>query len=247
VAPQIWAILLLLLGSLILVVALLLLRRRSAPEMRPLAAFRDLPGQVARAAETGGAVHVALGLGGLASEDAMTSVAAWDVIDSLADDAVAYRVPIVISVGDPTLIPLAQDALRRAFEERGAPELYNPAWVRFIAPSQFAYAGGAATIAADETVTANVMAGAFGSEATLIADAAARRGLPQSAAAVNSDALGALYPATARLAIGEELFAAGAEITREPRHVAGLIAQDVLRVVVAAAIVVIALLALVGG
>jgi hypothetical protein len=239
--------LLVLVGGLTLVAALLFLRRRPAPQLRPLPAFRDLRQQVARAAETGGAVHVALGLGGLASEDAMTSIAAWDVIDSIADDAVAYRVPIVASVGDPTLIPLAQDALRRAFEQRGAPELYSPAWVRFIAPSQFAYAGGAATLAADETVTTNVMAGAFGAEVSLIADAAARRDLPQLAAAVSPDALGALYAATERLALGEELFAAGAHITGEPRHVAGLITQDVLRALLAVVIVVIALLTLMGG
>jgi hypothetical protein len=88
------------------------------------------------------------------------------------------------------------------------------------------------------------MIGAFGSEVSLITDAGARRDLPQLAAAAASDALGALYPATDRLAVGEELYAAGAQMTEKRRYTISLQAQDILRLVLAAFIVMTAALAL---
>jgi len=247
--PRLWTILLLLLSIVVLLIVQLVLRRRKgpAPEIRPLAAFQDLRDELAQAAESGRAIHVALGSGGLTGEDAGVSLAALRVVDGLVDNAVSYRVPLIVSVGDPTLLPLAQDALRRAYERRGLAELYNPGWVRFVAPSPLAYAAGAAIITADPAVATNIVAGSFGAEATLLADAGIRRELAQVAAVTTPGAAGALYAATDRLAVGEELFAAGALISSERRYLAGLFTQDVLRVVLVVAILVSAVVALVSG
>jgi len=226
------AILLLLLSSLVLT-ALLILRSKKGPlpSMRPLPAFQDLRAQAGYAAESGGAIHIALGSGGLSGEDAITSLAGIQAVEALADAAVSYNAPPVITVGDPTLLPLAQDTLRRAYERNGLAELYDPGKVRFVAPSPVAYAAGAADVVTAENITASVMAGAFGAEASLIADAGARRNLPQFAAAAAPRAIGALYPAVDRLAVGEELYAAGAYMTGERRGLVSLVAQDVLRVI----------------
>ena len=183
------------------------------------------------AAESGGALHIALGSGGLNGEDAVTSLAGLQVVEALADAAVSYPAPPIVTVGDSTLLPLAQDILRRAYERHGSPELYDPGSVRFIAPSPTAYAAGAAHVVAAENVTANTMNGAFGAEVSLIANAGTRRGLAQLAAAANPTALGALYPVIDRLAIGEELYAAGAQIARERRYTASLLVQDILRII----------------
>ena len=226
------AILLLLLSSLVLT-ALLILRSKKGPlpSVRPLPAFQDLRAQAGYAAESGGAIHIALGSGGLSGEDAITSLAGIQAVEALADAAVSYNAPPVITVGDPTLLPLAQDTLRRAYERNGLAELYDPDKVRFVAPSPVAYAAGAADVVTAENITASVMAGAFGAEASLIADAGARRNLPQFAAAAAPRAIGALYPAVDRLAVGEELYAAGAYMTGERRGLVSLVAQDVLRVI----------------
>ena len=242
------AVLLLALSGLILV-ALLVLRGRSGPrpEMRSLPAFRDLSAQVGHAAESGGTIHIALGNGGLNGEDAATSLAGLQIVAALAESAVSYRTPPVITVGDPTLLPLAQDVLRRAYERHGLAELYDPGRVRFIAPSPVAYAAGAAHVVASEPCLASVMGGAFGPEVSLITDAGARCDLPQLAAAADPRALGALYPATDRLAIGEELYAAGAQLTGERRYLVGLVAEDVLRLLLVLAILGAAGLAFLSG
>ena len=242
------AILLLALSGLVLI-ALLILRgkRGPRPTMRPLPAFQDLRDEIGRAAERGGTIHIALGSGGLNGEDAVTSLAGLQVVEGLADAAVSYSVPPIITVGDPTLLPLAQDILRRAYERHGVAEWYDPGRVRFVAPSPVAYAAGAANVVAAEGVTASITAGAFRAEVSLITDAGARRDLPQLAAAAAPRAIGALYPTTARLAVGEELYAAGAQITGERRYLVGLVAQDILRVVLVLVILGAAALAFAGG
>lgn len=240
----VWAISLLLLSGLVLVVLLILRGRKGTlPAARQLSAFQDLPGEIGYAAEGGGTIHMALGSGGLAGENAITSLAALQALDALADIAVLYNAPPIITVGDATLLPLAQDVMRRAYERHGLSKRYDPALVRFVAPSPVAYAAGAANVAAAEGVTTNVMMGAFGSEVSLIADTGARRDLVQPAAVAAPDAIGALYPATERLAVGEELYTAGAQLSRERRYLASLIAQDVFRIILALIILVAAMLA----
>jgi hypothetical protein len=222
-----------------------LLDRSSRVRIRPLASFQDLRSETGRAAEGGGTIHIAIGNGGLIGENAVTSLAALEVVEELADTAVLYNAPPIITVGDPTLLPLAQDILRRAYERHGLVKRYNPDQVRFVAPSPLAYAAGAASIVMTEDVMSNALIGAFGPEVSLITDAGTRRALPQLAAAAAPGALGALYPATDRLAAGEELYAAGAQMTEKRRYTISLQAQDILRLVLAGFIAMIAALALV--
>jgi hypothetical protein len=245
---QAGAVLLLALSGLVLM-TLLILRGREGwrPSIRPLPTFQDLREETGRAAESGGAIHIALGSGRVYGGDAVTSLASLQVVEALVDAAVSYKAPPTITVGDPTLLPLAQDILRRAHERHGIAEQYNPGRVRFVAPSPMAYAAGAADLVADKRVTASVTVGAFGAEVSLISDAGARRDLPQFAAVDSPSAIGALYPATGRLAVGEELYAAGAQMTGEWRYLASLVAQDILRVILVLVILGAAVVALVSG
>jgi hypothetical protein len=221
-----------------------LLGKSSRVKIRPLTSFQDLRDETGRAAEGGGTIHIAIGNGGLIGEDAVTSMAALEVVEELADTAVLYNAPPIITVGDPTLLPIAQDVLRRAYERHGLVKRYNPDQVRFVAPSPVAYAAGTANIVATENVMSNAMIGAFGAEVSLIADAGTRRDLPQLAAAAAPDAVGALYPATDRLAVGEELYAAGAQMTDKRRYTISLQAQDILRLLLAGFILMTVILAL---
>jgi hypothetical protein len=200
-----------------------------------------------RATESGRPVHLALGSGALGGPDTITSLAGFQVLEGLVDAAASYDVPPVITVGDPTLLLLAQDLLRRAYERRQISELYDPGQVRFVAPTSLAYAAGAFPAGVPEDVTATVAVGAFGSEASLIADASNRRRTPQLTAVDDAEAIGALYPAVDRLAVGEELYALGAQVTEEEKYEASLMAEDVLRIVLALAILLAAAWALIAG
>jgi hypothetical protein len=246
--PGTGAALLLLLGALLLVAVTILRRRREMTlRVREIPAFRDLRRESWRAAESGKPIHFALGSGMLGGGDTITSLAGLQTLEGLVDAAVSYDVPPIITVGDPTLLPIAQDVLRRAYERRQISELYDPSQVRFVAPSSFAYAAGAIPAGAPEDVTATLTVGSFGSEVSLIAEGSVRRRILHLAAVDSPHAIGALYPATDRLAVGEELYASGIQLTDEKRLVTSLMVQDLLRLVLALVILGAAVLALIGG
>ncbi len=212
------------------------------PYVRPLPAFDQLPSELGQAAESGASLHVALGTGGVGGERTLTSLAGLQVLEGIADAAVAYGTLPVVTVGDPTLLPLAQDVLRCACIRAGVPERYDPTVVRFVAFSPSAYALGARDVVGHERVAGNVLAGSFGEEVVLLAHGGEGQGLFQTAAADRPRALSALYPTDTLLAAGEELYAGGARLTGLPRYLASLSVQDGLRFLV----VLIILLAIVG-
>ncbi len=245
---EVEAIVLLLLSGLVLMILLILRGRKGpAPSVRQLPTFQKMPREMEYAAESGTAVHIALGSRSLYEDDALVSLAGLQVLTSLADAAVSFSAPPIVTVGDPTLLPLAQDILRRAYERHNRLEAYNPANVRFIAPTPLAYAAGAAQTIAAGGVTANFIAGAFESEVSLIANSGIRRDLPQLSAVTTPAAAGALYPVADHLAIGEELYAAVAQITGQQRYLLSLVAQDVIRVVLVLAIAGVALFSILTG
>lgn len=246
--PTAWVVLSLLLSTIVLL-GVAHLRRRSEPaiQVREIPALSDLQDELGQAAETGKPLHIALGNGGIGSPDTATSLAGLEILEGLVDAAIAYDVVPVVTVGDPTLLPLAQDVLRRAYERSQIPEFYDPGQVRFIVPSPLAYAAGAVPLGAPEDLTANVAVGTFTAEVALIADAGERRGIVNVGAVDSAQAIGALYPATDRLAVGEELYAAGAQLTQKEKYTTSLITEDILRVLVTVAILGAAILALIRG
>jgi hypothetical protein len=246
--PTDGAIFFLLFGALVLLLLTILYRRKEVqPHLREVAGLRGLQKEVGRAAESGRPIHIALGNGALRSGDTITSLAGLQVLEGLVEAAVAYDAAPIVTVGAPTLLPLAQDTLRRAYERRQALELYDPSQVRFVAPSPVAYAAGANPVGAAEETVATVAAGAYGFEVSLIAESSARRRVRQWGAVASPQAIGALYPATDRLAVGEELYAIGAQVTEKDRYTTSLVAEDILRFVVGLAIIGAAVVAFVAG
>ena len=130
----------------------------------------------------------------------------------------------------------AQDTLYRACRERGRSADYDGTQVQLVAPDPLAYAVGAQDRIDDDQTAANVMVGHLGDEYLLMGETGAQRDLLQVA---GSDALNtqALMTSTAEhVLLGEEMFAAGAYLTRRPALIASLQVEDVLRVVAVLAI-----------
>jgi len=231
----------LILPWLLIVVALVALlwialraRRGRIPSTRSLPAFDQLPAELGHSAESGSPIFFTLGSGAVGSDRTLTSIAALETVEGLADAAVAYGTSPVVAVGDPTLVPLAEDVFRRAWNRRGTPERHDPTNVQFIGVHPTVYAAGVADLVLHERIHGHVLIGSMDEEAALVTHAAEGRGIPQSVAADRLPALGAMYPADARLAAGEELFAGPARVAALPWYCGSLRVQDVLRFLIVA-------------
>jgi len=217
-------------------------------ELRNLPEMEELPRSVGYSAETGQPLHMSVGVAGVGGISTAETWAGLTLLAQMADKAAACDTPLIVTVADATVLPIAQDILRRAYIRHGNPDGYDPTQVRFIAPNPMAYAAGVMGLLEREPLTASVMVGAFGDEYLLMGETGARRGVHQIVGTADPQTLPFVYASADHTLIGEEMFATGAYTSRLPIQIGSLLAEDWARWVVIAAIVVVAVVKiLVGG
>ncbi len=206
--------------------------------LRPIGAFQALKNVLAQAAEAGQPVHISVGTAGVGGATTADTTAGLYALEYLADRAAVTALAPIVTVADPTALPLAQDQLRRAFQRQGYPEEFDPRQARWVAPSirgsAVPYAAGVTDILAHENVIANVMIGSFDEELILMSEPTAERGLLQAGGTSNPQALPLVYASVSHPLLGEEIYAAGAYLSARRTHIGSLLAQDIVRAVLVA-------------
>jgi hypothetical protein len=208
------------------------------PDLRPIPAFDMLRGVTARAIEAGRALHVSLGLGGITSDVTADSLAGLSVLEYLADQSAAAGVPPIVTLADPTLLPLAQDVTRRPYgaDREGVARAIRH--VRWVGPEPTAYAASVMGMLGSEGLDANVMVGAFGDEYLLMGEAANRQGITHVGGASDPNVLPFVFATADETLMGEDMYAAGAYLLDKPWHIGSLLAQDFMRWVIVIIIIV---------
>ena len=209
------------------------------PDLRSIGAFNLLQGVTARAIETGRAVHISLGLGGMTSDTTAESLAGLSVLEYLANQSAAAGEAPIVTMADPTLLPLAQNVVRRSYgaDWEGAAKA-TARRVRWIAPEPAAYAAGVMGTLGGESVDANIMVGAFGDEYLLMGEAASRNAIIHVGGAGDPSVLPFVFATADQTLLGEDMYAAGAYLGHKPWHIGSLLAQDWMRWCIVAVIVV---------
>lgn len=203
------------------------------PILRRIRAFESLRGFTGQAMETGRPLHLSLGLGSMATETTADSLAGLSVLSYLAEQAAVTGVAPIVSMADPTVMLFAQNTLRTTHidDQEGVEEAYRH--VRWIAPQPAAYAAGVMSILGIERVGTNVMVGNFGDEYLLIGEATARYNIAHIGGTSNPNTLPFIYASAQETLLGEEIYAAGAYLQKRPAHIGSLVAQDIMRWLVA--------------
>lgn len=199
--------------------------------LRPLTGYTALAGQLGRAIESGRRLHVSLGRATLIGAANPTSIAATSVLYRLAKDGCANATPPLTTLGEGTLLPLAQANVRYACDEVGRPDGLEATAVQFIAPDSapFVYAAGVTTVIQQDRIASNVLVGRFGPEVAIMAEAASRQEMGQVIGTDDPVALALATAVTSNVLIGEELFVAPAYLEGRPSQLASVQLQDVLR------------------
>ncbi len=228
---------------LLLFVALLFLfigrvRIGHEPMLRRISAFEALKGFTGRAVETGRPLHLSLGMGGVANETTADTLAGLSVLNYLAEQAAVTGVHPTVSMADPTAMLVAQNALKAA--HGGDVQRTEAAYrnVRWIAPQPAAYAAGVMSLLNVDNVETNVMVGSFGDEYLLMGEAAVRQGTLHIGGTSDPNTLPFIYASAQETLLGEEIYAAGAYLQKQPAHLGSLLAQDTMRWIVALIILV---------
>ncbi len=213
----------------------LLVRYGRAYPLRSIPTYEHLRRLVEESIETGQPLHVTPGRGewGPATPSLIAGLAALDYIGQRAADGEGQ---VCVTMGSPEALVLAMNLL----PARGVPGsclLYGP--------QPLAYAVGAAAEGLRQPRTAHLLLGSFGDEVIWLAQALDAQGAPLLGGSSDPAVAALLRISTDQCVTGEDLFAAGAYLGR-PLHLGSLAAEDAMRLLVAAALVVGALLATLG-
>ncbi len=213
-------------------------RRGPIPSLRPIPGYDRMKRMAREAVELGRPIHFSMGLSGLGGKLTPEALAGLMVLDHLAREMTISGNSPLVSLADPTLLPLASDMSRESITQ------YIPSGevplnqVRYIAPQATAYAAGVMGLLERGELAGNVMVGSFGDEYLLMGEAGVRKGVQQVGGTSNLQALPFIYASADDTLIGEEVFAAGAYLSTIGSHIASLMAQDLGRVCLALAIIV---------
>lgn len=236
---QIITILILLLTMVVsVIVTQFIRRRRDLYMLRPIPAYSAVPMVVGEAIEANRPVHVSFGSAGLGGATTPLTLASAELFYQTAQRAAIGGVAPILTVSDPTAIPLGQDMLRRAYQSRNLLNRYRRGSVRWYpaGPRSLAFAAALTATMSDDRASANILVGSFGPELALVAEASTRRGRTVIATSDQLQGQAAAYALSDYPLIGEEVFVAGAYLGESPSHIAGVVTQDVLRWLLVAAI-----------
>jgi hypothetical protein len=139
------------------------------------------------------------------------------------------------------------NSLRNIFLYAGRPDLYDEYDVHFETTDQLAFASAIAGTMHRERPAAIFIQGDFGAESLIFAENGNAVGAIQIAGTDNEKQLPYFVVACDYTLLGEELYAAGAYIKKDPIQICTLKAQDVLKLAVFVCLIIGSLLALSGS
>ena len=205
------------------------------PFVRRLAGIDAIEEAIGRATEMGRPV---LYIPGIRDIDDIQTVAGLVILESVARLTAKYETPIRVPVAYPIPFTIAQEMVKSGYLNAGRPEAHDPDAVQFVSPEQFAFVAKITGIMLRERPAAHIFMGSFYGESLMLAETGFSTGAIQIAGTANVPQLPFFVVACDYTLIGEELYAASAYLSGEPRLVGGLKGADMLKVLVILAIIV---------
>ena len=176
-----------------------------------------------------------------------SSIAAINIFEGAANYAVVMQSHIMSPNQEAIVNQVLSNSLRNIFLYAGRPDLYDEYDVHFETTDQLAFASAIAGAMYRENPAAIFIQGDFGAESLIFAENGNAVGAIQIAGTDNEKQLPYFVVACDYTLLGEELYAAGAYIKKDPIQICTLKAQDLLKLVVFACLIIGSLLALSGS
>ncbi len=223
-------------------------RSRNIP-LRTIPAYDALAPAAGEAVEADKPVHISLGSSAVRDESTISAIAGAEILYFMAERAAIGDRPTMATVSDPVTLGVAQDALRRAYKARRVPARFKPSQARWYpaGPRSLAFAAGVGTALKDEDMLSNVMIGRFGAELALVAENAVRLEKRIIAHSDQIEGQAVAYAVSKTPLIGEELYVSAGYLRKNPLGVGGVVALDILRYLVIAAMIATAAISFITG
>ncbi|MEE3260090.1 MAG: DUF6754 domain-containing protein [Candidatus Latescibacterota bacterium] len=217
--------------------------RRRELKIRRIAGLEALDEALGRATEMGKPV---LFIHGLRDMSQIPTIAAVNILGRVARRTAEYDTALRVVASDPVVMSVSQETVKASYIEAGRPDAFNPDHVFVASTEQFSYAAAVEGIMVRERPAAHIMMGYFYAESLLLAETGSTTGAIQIAGTDAFTQLPFFVTTCDYTLLGEELYAASAYLSGEPRLLGSLKGQDGGKAILLAVLILGTLLATLG-
>ncbi len=192
--------------------------------LRPLPGIEAMEAAIERARDSGRPVYFIPG-----SEDLLNvqTVAGLGVLEQVVRRTTGREVKLKAPQFHSLVMVAADETVHQARDAAGNPEAYDPDDVFYVSDEQFGYVAGVGGMMTREQPAACFYFGAFFAESLALAEVGQTIGAAQIAGTAEWAQIPFLLTACDHVLIGEEMFAATAYLSGDPRQLGALQGQDI--------------------
>jgi hypothetical protein len=210
-------------------------RRGKKLFVRKIAGLEAVDEAIGRATEMGRPI---LFIPGILDMDDVQTLAALTILGRIARVVADYDTKIFMPVSRSLVMTAGRETIKTSYQAAGRPDAYSDDMVTYITDEQFGYVAAVDGIMVREKPATCFLLGAFFAESLILAETGNSVGAIQIAGTARPAQLPFFIAACDFTLIGEELFAASAYLSGEPKQMGSLKGQDVGKAIAMVAILI---------
>ncbi len=191
--------------------------------IRKIAGMDAVDEAVGRATEMGKKIFYVPGINDM---DNVQTIASMTILGHVAELSAQYDTWLEVPVCRSLVLVTAKEVVKEAYTRAGRPDSFQENQVHYLTDDQFGYAAGIDGMVVREKPATIFYMGAFFAESLVLAETGNAAGAIQIAGTAMPAQLPFFVTACDYTLIGEELFAASAYLSREPKLLGSLKGQD---------------------
>lgn len=224
---------------------------KKLPTIRRMAALDAIEEVVGRATETRRPILFTQGMGGgdtlYSSEGGPQIVAGLSVLSYVSRLAAKYNAKLICTVGYADVYLPTIETVRSGFLAEGHPEAFREEDIRYVGATQGSYASSNMDLIRSEQVAGTVIIGPLWAESLMMLFNAADIGAIQVAGTSYTHQMPFVAAVADYSLIGEEIFAAGAYISKDPGLLGSIFGEDIVKTISIALTIIAVIAATVGA
>ena len=191
--------------------------------IRKIAGLEAVEEAIGRATEMGRPI---LFIPGIQDMNDIQTVAGLTILGRIAKSIAEYDTPLEVPTSRSLVMTTARETVKEAYLAAGKPDAYSDDMVYYLTDAQFAYVAGVNGIMVRKKPATCFYMGSFFAESLILAETGNDIGAIQIAGTAQPAQLPFFVAACDYTLIGEELFAASAYLSGEPKQLGSLKGQD---------------------
>ncbi len=197
--------------------------KRKGLFIRRIAGLDAIDEAIGRATEMGRPIFYSTGIGPMSL---VPTIASTSILGEVARKVAQYDTSLKVPHFDPIVMTVCKEVVKQSYLEMERPDSYRDDINFFVSQDQFSFAASVDAMIHREKPAACFFIGHFMAESLLLAEVGATTGAIQIAGTEQESQLPFFFTSCDYTLIGEELYAAGAYLSKDPMLMSTLKVQD---------------------